>query len=107
MALVANARIVLTDSGGLQEETTVLGIPWLTLRENTERPVTVTHGTNRVIGALPSRMVSEAQRVFDTPLQAPVPASSVGWSGRRTYYKNFVGGDEKGLTSAAIPFLVK
>jgi UDP-N-acetylglucosamine 2-epimerase (non-hydrolysing) len=73
MALVANARIVLTDSGGLQEETTVLGVPCLTLRENTERPVTVTHGTNRVIGASPSRIVSEAARVFDTPLQPPVP----------------------------------
>ncbi len=73
MALVANARVVLTDSGGLQEETTVLGIPCLTLRENTERPVTVTHGTNRVIGASPSRIVSEAAKVFDTPLQPPVP----------------------------------
>lgn len=73
MALVAQARIVLTDSGGLQEETTVLGIPCLTLRENTERPVTVTHGTNRVIGASPSGIVSEAARVFDHPLQPPVP----------------------------------
>ena len=73
MALVANARIVLTDSGGLQEETTVLGIPCLTLRENTERPVTVTHGTNRVIGATPSRIVSEAAKLFDHPIQPPVP----------------------------------
>ncbi len=73
MALVAGARIVLTDSGGLQEETTVLGIPCLTLRENTERPVTVTHGTNRVIGASPAKIVSEAAKVLDTPLQPPVP----------------------------------
>ena len=41
---------MLTDSGGLQEESTALGIPCLTLRENTERPITVTHGTNRVVG---------------------------------------------------------
>lgn len=72
MALVSNARIVLTDSGGLQEETTVLGIPCLTLRENTERPVTVTHGTNRVIGSSPSRILTEAARIFDTPLESPV-----------------------------------
>lgn len=50
LSLSSNARIVLTDSGGLQEETTALGIPCLTLRENTERPVTVTQGTNRVVG---------------------------------------------------------
>jgi UDP-N-acetylglucosamine 2-epimerase (non-hydrolysing) len=73
MALVASARIVLTDSGGLQEETTVLGIPCLTLRENTERPVTVTHGTNRVIGATPSRIVSETVKIFDHPVQPPAP----------------------------------
>ena len=47
---MANARCVLTDSGGIQEETTALGIPCLTLRTTTERPVTVTHGTNRIVG---------------------------------------------------------
>jgi UDP-N-acetylglucosamine 2-epimerase (non-hydrolysing) len=50
MALVAGARLILTDSGGIQEETTALGIPCLTLRENTERPVTISHGTNRLVG---------------------------------------------------------
>ena len=50
LSLTANAAIILTDSGGLQEESTALGIPCLTLRENTERPVTVTDGTNRVVG---------------------------------------------------------
>ena len=49
-ALTSHARLILTDSGGLQEESTALGIPCLTLRENTERPVTVTHGTNQVVG---------------------------------------------------------
>ena len=48
--LMSNARCVLTDSGGIQEETTALGIPCLTLRHNTERPVTVSRGTNRVVG---------------------------------------------------------
>jgi UDP-N-acetylglucosamine 2-epimerase (non-hydrolysing) len=47
---MANARLVLTDSGGIQEETTVLGIPCITLRECTERPVTTTHGTNVIVG---------------------------------------------------------
>jgi UDP-N-acetylglucosamine 2-epimerase (non-hydrolysing) len=46
--LVAGARLVITDSGGLQEETTALGVPCLTVRENTERPVTVTEGTNQL-----------------------------------------------------------
>ena len=67
MCLVANARLVLTDSGGIQEETTVLGIPCLTLRENTERPITVTHGTNQVIGSSPKRVLTEAMKVLEAP----------------------------------------
>ena len=51
LSLMSDASLVLTDSGGLQEETTVLGVPCLTLRENTERPITVTEGTNEVIGS--------------------------------------------------------
>jgi UDP-N-acetylglucosamine 2-epimerase (non-hydrolysing) len=51
--LIGEARCVLTDSGGIQEETTALGIPCLTLRHNTERPVTVTRGTNRIVGTDP------------------------------------------------------
>jgi UDP-N-acetylglucosamine 2-epimerase (non-hydrolysing) len=51
LGLMAGARVVLTDSGGMQEETTALGVPCLTLRENTERPITVTEGTNRIVGA--------------------------------------------------------
>ena len=50
LQLMAYSKLVLTDSGGIKEETTVLGIPCVTIRENTERPVTVTHGTNRVVG---------------------------------------------------------
>jgi len=49
--LMANARLALTDSGGIQEETTILGAPRLTLRGNTERPVTVTEGTRRIVSA--------------------------------------------------------
>jgi len=63
--LMANARLVLTDSGGIQEETTILGVPCLTLRENTERPVTVIQGTNTVVGSDPQRIVAEALAVLD------------------------------------------
>ena len=63
--LMANARLVLTDSGGIQEETTILGVPCLTLRENTERPATVTEGTNRVVGNDPGRIVRQALAVLD------------------------------------------
>ena len=55
-----NARFVLTDSGGVQEESTFFGIPCLTLRENTERPVTVTQGTNILVGIDPDRIVKES-----------------------------------------------
>jgi UDP-N-acetylglucosamine 2-epimerase (non-hydrolysing) len=56
LGLEAEAAAVVTDSGGVQEETTVLGVPCFTLRDNTERPVTVTHGTNVVLGLDPSRL---------------------------------------------------
>src|SRR5205085_8163677 len=56
LALMSQARLVLTDSGGVQEETTVLGVTCLTLRENTERPITVLQGTNRLVGQDPKRI---------------------------------------------------
>jgi UDP-N-acetylglucosamine 2-epimerase (non-hydrolysing) len=61
---MANARMVLTDSGGIQEETTILGVPCLTLRENTERPATVTEGTNIVVGADPQRIIEECSLIL-------------------------------------------
>ena len=64
MQLVRQARFVLTDSGGVQEETTYLGVPCLTMRENTERPVTVAQGSNRLVGVDPDRIVSEALSVL-------------------------------------------
>jgi UDP-N-acetylglucosamine 2-epimerase (non-hydrolysing) len=67
IALTSRASLVLTDSGGIQEETTILGVPCLTLRETTERPITVTHGTNRVIGIDPERILTEALHTIVNP----------------------------------------
>jgi UDP-N-acetylglucosamine 2-epimerase (non-hydrolysing) len=64
LGLASQAKLVLTDSGGLQEETTALGIPCLTLRDNTERPVTVTEGTNTVVGTDPARIVAAAREAL-------------------------------------------
>jgi UDP-N-acetylglucosamine 2-epimerase (non-hydrolysing) len=64
LCLMDHARLVLTDSGGIQEETTVLGVPCLTLRENTERPVTVEHGTNQIVGRDSKRIVSAAREIL-------------------------------------------
>jgi UDP-N-acetylglucosamine 2-epimerase (non-hydrolysing) len=58
LGLMQGSRIVLTDSGGVQEETTIVNVPCLTLRENTERPVTVTHGTNQIVGTDPARIIA-------------------------------------------------
>ena len=64
LKLMAHARVVLTDSGGIQEETTILGVPCLTLRENTERPVTVELGTNRLVGQQPDRILAAYREVM-------------------------------------------
>jgi UDP-N-acetylglucosamine 2-epimerase (non-hydrolysing) len=72
--LFKDAKLVLTDSGGLQEETTALGIPCLTLRENTERPITVDQGTNRIVGTSPEHIIAEANKVLHgkkQPAQRP------------------------------------
>jgi len=73
IALMSRARLVLTDSGGVQEETTFLGIPCLTLRDTTERPATITHGTNRIVGTDPRRIVDEALRTLDRTPQRNGP----------------------------------
>jgi UDP-N-acetylglucosamine 2-epimerase (non-hydrolysing) len=63
--LVENSKAVITDSGGITEETTVLGIPCMTIRDNTERPETVTEGTNELIGTNPKSIIAAISRVFD------------------------------------------
>jgi UDP-N-acetylglucosamine 2-epimerase (non-hydrolysing) len=62
--LMKNAKFVLTDSGGIQEETTILGIPCLTLRENTERPVTINRGTNILVGTDPLKIIKETKNIL-------------------------------------------
>lgn len=62
LRLMSQARIVLTDSGGIQEETTVLGVPCVTLRKNTERPVTISHGTNVLAGTDPAAIIRKTRR---------------------------------------------
>ncbi len=79
VALEASAAVVLTDSGGVQEETTALGVPCLTLRDNTERPVTLTEGTNQLVGRDPGRIVAAARRVIEQP---PAPRAPALWDGR-------------------------
>jgi UDP-N-acetylglucosamine 2-epimerase (non-hydrolysing) len=64
LSLMSRAALVLTDSGGIQEETTILGIPCLTLRENTERPITVRQGTNIIVGTDSGKILRAARRVL-------------------------------------------
>jgi len=64
LGLMQAARLVLTDSGGIQEETTALGIPCVTLRENTERPITVEQGTNTVVGSSPARILAAVDDIL-------------------------------------------
>ncbi len=66
LGLMKNARLVLTDSGGIQEETTALGVPCLTLRDNTERPSTVEFGTNTLVGRDPGRILAAARESLAT-----------------------------------------
>ncbi len=63
--LMSKAKLVMTDSGGLQEETTILGVPCLTIRKNTERPVTISEGTNKLVGTDPKLLLESAGQILD------------------------------------------
>lgn len=79
VAAVRGAAAVVTDSGGLQEETTILGVPCLTVRPNTERPITITHGTNRLVGF--AELVPAARKVLETG-PAGTPRKPPLWDGQ-------------------------
>ncbi len=84
LGLMARARVVLTDSGGIQEETTVLGVPCLTLRNNTERPITLETGSNRLVGTVPDTIIAALDEVLASPptkAAAPAPFSPPLWDG--------------------------
>lgn len=78
LSLVAGARLVLTDSGGIQEETTILDVPCLTIRPNTERPITLSHGTNRLVA--PDEVVAATRDVLAGPVR-PAGARPPLWDG--------------------------
>ncbi len=102
LELVVNARVVVTDSGGLQEETTALGIPCLTLRDNTERPITITEGTNQLVLS-PATLPALVRAVAHRPGR-PVPEGWDGHAGTRVI-DALLGTDEDGARrrSRAIP----
>lgn len=80
LRLTSEARLVMTDSGGIQEETTILQVPCLTLRENTERPATISHGTNRLVGADPEAAYQAALAVLAQPM--PAAQKPERWDGQ-------------------------
>jgi UDP-N-acetylglucosamine 2-epimerase (non-hydrolysing) len=80
LSLEADAAAVLTDSGGIQEETTYLGVPCFTLRDNTERPVTVRAGTNTLLGLAPERIAEIPGLLAAAPVDRPQPPEK--WDGR-------------------------
>jgi len=79
LELMSLAQVVLTDSGGIQEETTILGVPCITLRDNTERPVTLTHGTNVLVGSDCKKIIEEFTRVVRG--QREIPSAPQLWDG--------------------------
>lgn len=95
LSLTSNAKLIMSDSGGLQEESTALGIPHLTMRENTERPVTITHGTNRMVGTQTAAILAgyrEAMAQKPDPQRRP-PLWDGKTAGRvATVLQNFLNG---------------
>ncbi len=81
LCLMSNSRLVLTDSGGVQEETTVLGIPCITLRGNTERPVTVTHGTNLLVSTDKEKVIEKSLEAIDGKIK-PGKKTPELWDGK-------------------------
>jgi UDP-N-acetylglucosamine 2-epimerase (non-hydrolysing) len=79
---MSNAKLVLTDSGGIQEETTILGVPCVTIRENTERPITVTHGTNVIAGVKKENIINAAHAQLKKFSEAHCVSVPPFWDGK-------------------------
>ena len=80
LKLMSHAKLVLTDSGGIQEETTILDVPCLTLRENTERPITLTRGTNFLVGSNPKKIMDVVNSVLNGQIKKGIRPEL--WDGR-------------------------
>ena len=83
MRLQNDASVILTDSGGVQEESTFFGVPCLTIRDNTERPVTITHGTNKLIGTKYNNIPNEVEQAVSLPVKSKT--SPKLWDGKAAY----------------------
>jgi UDP-N-acetylglucosamine 2-epimerase (non-hydrolysing) len=105
LGLMAHAKVILTDSGGIQEESTSLGIPCLTLRENTERPVTVTEGTNIVVGTDPELIFQALEDILKSGGKAgKIPEKWDGKAAERIVeiLEAWIGKRQKYLDSATV-----
>ena len=80
--LMVSSKLVMTDSGGIQEETTILNIPCLTIRENTERPITVFEGTNTIVGNSTENIVSKAKGILNSKRKAQLKKAPKFWDGK-------------------------
>ena len=83
ISLLENAKLAMTDSGGVQEETTYLGVPCLTLRNNTERPITITLGTNVIAGTDFDSIISSFEKMMELPKSGSIPPMWDGQAGKR------------------------
>jgi len=83
LCLMSHAALVVTDSGGIQEETTCLGVPCVTVRANTERPVTVTCGTNQIAGTNSETIREAVRRQMTAPKPSQIPEKWDGQASRR------------------------
>ena len=107
LSLEAGSALVLTDSGGIQEETTVLGVPCLTLRDNTERPVTIELGTNRLAGTKKDGILAAWHQMQTSPPHAQVPPLWDGQAGVRSrevlreYYLGAPAGDQVAVSTSS------
>lgn len=101
LQLMTHAACVLTDSGGIQEETTMLGVPCLTLRDNTERPITIEEGTNQLVGSDPARIIDGFRRALVGSRGPRQPRLWDGQAAKRITRVIVDWADRRGITTAA------